>query len=673
VQRFALVLLSLGIAWSAEKVEILRDEYGVPHVFAATATGAAFGSGYAQAEDRLEEMMKNYRKAEGTMAEVFGPSFLFQDYRSRLARHREVAQQHYKDLDLKLRAICEAFQAGVRKFMQEHPEQVPAWAPELEPWQIVALGRHIIWSWPEGEAAGDLQRGGIQPDPVAYRGSNEMLLAPSRTAMHAPIAVIDPHLTWYGEVRFYEIRLYGGELNVSGAAILGMPFPSLGHSRYLSLAMTTGGPDTSDIYEEEVKDGKYRFQDEWAPLDVRTERIGVKTDGGVKWQEVRIESTRHGPIVAHKDGKTYSMAIPYANEYRLLESAWQLLTAHNLAGAKKALAGLQYMSQNIMIGTVDGDIYYVRNGRVPVRPKGCDPSRPMNGAAGQCEWQGIHPFEDLVQITNPPQGYMQNCNVSPFAVMKDSPLMPENWADHPYLYNEARTAPHQRAAMVLDLLDAAHDVTAAQMIGIAFSPQVWRAELWQDRIVKAAPESEFARMLAGWNRRSDPDSRPALAYYLFKTALGAGGRDVVPPAALTDDAIRAALNSAERKLNAEFAPDATFGTLFRVGRQGGTRTWPVGGGTLREAGMATPRAIGFSRSGKEMVGNLGQTSTQIVILTNPPQSYMVIPLGESDHPESGHYDDQAEKLFSKSQVKSTYFLNREELEKHVTAKKALTY
>ena len=116
-----------------------------------------------------------------------------------------------------------------------------------------------------------------------------------------------------------------------------------------------------------------------------------------------------------------------------------------------------------------------------------------------------------------------------------------------------------------------------------------------------------------------------------------------------------------------------FGTLFRVGRQGGTRTWPVSGGTLNEAGMATPRAISFSQVGKEMVGHTGQTSTQIVILTKPPQSYMVIPLGESDHPESGHLDDQAEKLFSKSQAKPTYFLNRKELEKHVKAKKELVF
>ena len=633
MKRLIFALATCSLAWGAAKVEILRDEYGVPHIFASTAAGAAFGSGYAQAEDRLEEMLRNYRKAEGTMAEAFGRQFLPDDYRQRLWRHREVAQQHYKDLDPKLRAICEAFQAGVKQFMQEHPEQVPAWAPQLEPWQIIALGRFIIYRWPEGELSADLRRGGIQPDPGPYLGSNEWLLAPSRTAMRAPIALIDPHLSWYGEFRFYEMRLYGGELAASGAAIVGLPFPSLGHNRYVSVAMTTGGPDTSDVYEEEVQDGKYRFRNQWLPLDVRAERVGVKEETGVKWMDLRIESTRHGPIVAHKDGKAYSAAIPYADEYRLLESSWLLATAHNLAEAERALAQLQFMQQNIMVGTVDGDIYYVRNGRVPVRPKGCDAGRPMPGASGECEWQGIHPFRDLVQITNPPQGYMQNCNASPFAMMKESPLVPEKWAGHPYLYNEGRTPPHQRAAMVLDLLDAAHGVSAEQAIGIAFSPQVWHAELWQDRIRKAAPESALAKMLAAWNRRADADSRPALAYYLFKTALGVPGRAAEPPAGLTDDAIRAALGKAEQRLNSEFPPPASFGSLFRIGRQGGSRTWPAGGGSLNEAGMATPRAINFAPAGREMVGQSGQTSTQIVILTKPPQSYMVIPLGESDHPE----------------------------------------
>jgi hypothetical protein len=120
---------------------------------------------------------------------------------------------------------------------------------------------------------------------------------------------------------------------------------------------------------------------------------------------------------------------------------------------------------------------------------------------------------------------------------------------------------------------------------------------------------------------------------------------------------------------------APYGRYFRVGREGGNRTWPVGGGSLasgpNNVGMATPRAIGFAQVGNEMVGNRGQTSTQIVILTNPPKSYSVVPLGHSDDKTSPHWDDQAEKLFSKSTAAPTYFMQRAELMKHITATKVL--
>ncbi len=669
--RLVVALLFCAGICAAEKVEILRDEFGVPHVFAATPAGAAFGAGYAQAEDRLGEIFRNWRKAAGAMSEAFGESWLRHDYRQRMWRHREVSEKNYAKLPAHIRAIVEGFLAGIDRYMKDHPDQTPAWAFHVEPWNVIALGRYIIWGWPEGEAGGDLLRGGIQPDPMVYRGSNQMLIAPSRTAMKAPIAVIDPHLSWYEEFRFYEVRMYAKDFALSGASIVGLPFPSLGHTRYASVAMTTGGPDTSDIFVEEVKDGKYRFKNEWRPIAVRKEKIGVKTGDRVEQREMTIESTHHGPVVAHKDGKLYTAAIPYAEEYRLIEQSWGVANARNLTEVKKSLSMLQLMAQNIMVGTVDGDIYYVRNGRVPVRAKGCDPLRPMPGT-GECEWQGLHPFEDLVQIQNPPQGYMENNNISPQWMMKDSPLQPQKWADRFYLYNAPPGPPHQRAAMTVEHLAAAKNVTIEQAIGIALSPEVYKAETWQQRIRKAAPEDEFAKLLAGWNRLSEAASRAALAFYLFKMSLPEP-RAIEPPESLTDEQVRAAIEKAAGRLRNEFAAHATYGTLFRVGRRGGDMTWPVSGGSLITAGMATPRAIGFAQNGKEMLGQSGQTSTQIVILTKPPQSFMVLPLGNSDHKESGHFDDQAEKLFSKSKAKPTYFLRRKELEKHMTARKELSY
>jgi acyl-homoserine-lactone acylase len=666
---------------------LYRDEYGIPHVFATTLEDAGYAVGYAQAEDRLEELLKNYRRANGTMSEVFGPQNFQDDLIQRMWRHEEVSREKYNQVSPKMRAVIEAYQEGIKQFMREHPEQVPAWAQEIHPWDVISLSRYIIFGWPLGECAGELQRAGIQPDPSAYRGSNQMLIAANRTTLGAPVAIIDPHLSWYGQFRFYQVRIYAGDFNVSGVSILGAPFPSLGHSRYCSVAMTTGGPDTSDVYEEELNPQnprQYKYDGTWRDMSVRRYKIGVKTDKGFDVKEVEVEYTHHGPVVAHKNGKGYAFAIPYAEEVGLTDQIYDMMMAKNLDEMKKALSRLQLMQQNVMVATVQGDIYYVRDGRVPVRPKGVDPSKPIPGNTSANEWQGLHKLDDLVQIKNPASGQMHNCNVTPFAMIKDAPkeLLPETYAERPYLYNASRTAPrHQRGEMATQMMDEATKVDLAKATDLAFYPGVYHAEHWQTRLKDAAAKAlmkpgdafDVYTSIQNWNRRSDAESEGALAFYAFKKGLGDKlAREVDPPKDLTDEQIFEALGKAVEWLKSTFGSvRAPYGKYFRVGRREGERTYPVGGGSLQAVGMATPRAISFSQVGKEMVGHTGQTSTQIVVLTNPPKSYAVIPLGESDHKASGHWDDQAEKLFSKNKAYPSYFLDKPELLKHLTTTKVL--
>ena len=707
--RHILLFLFFCSPLFAEKVTIYRDEWGVPHIYAETLEGMAYANGYAQAEDRLEEMLRNFRKAEGTMSEVFGESWFRHDYRQRLWRHRDISREKYDQTAPRMRKVMEAFVAGVKAYMKEHPDQVPWWATDVTPSQVLALGRFIIWGWPEGEAGGDLRRANIPlDDPSVYRGSNEWLVAANKSALKAPFALIDPHLSWYGEFRFYEVRLYAEKDNfaVSGASILGQPIPALGHSRWASVAMTTGGPDTADIFEEELNPQnprQYMVDGKWRDLATRKEKIAVrkcdKKECEVETREVPIDSTGHGPIIAHKGGKAYAVSIPYSEEVKLGDQVFKMMTARNLDEMKSALGMLQLMAQNIMVGTVQGDIYYQRTGRVPVRAKGTNPSLPIPGNKSANDWQGLHPMADLVQITNPPQGYMQNCNISPAGLMKDSPLTAERYATYPYIFNDTNRPNHQRAAMAVELLSeftrGDNKLTLDQAIDVAFNTQVFQADRWQERVrkgwenyeeaspgggssgasLKNADSRELYELIQAWNRRSDPDSMGATAFRAFKLGLGKEwANTVVPPANLTDNQVVQALSQGASQLKKDFgALRVPYGQIFRVARQGGSRTYPVGGGSLQDVGMATPRAIGFAPAGKEMVGRSGQTSTQLVVLSNPPKSWSVIPLGESDNQASGHWDDQAEKLFSKGKMKSTYFMDKKELLLHVTAQKVLEF
>jgi len=700
MKRPLVLLVSLFFPWlitvlpesaaaADQSTTIYRDEFGIPHIFAPTLEDAGYAVGYAQAEDRLEELLKNYRRASGTMAEVFGPGSYKDDLTQRIMRHAEISQAKYNQVSPKMRGVIESYQNGIKQFMKDHPEQVPSWAQEIRPWDVVALGRYIIWNWPMGEAAADLGRAGIPFAPLSYRGSNEMLIARQRTAMNAPIAIIDPHVQWYDAMRFYEVRIYTPEFNVSGVAILGVPLPSLGHSRYCSVAMTTGGPDTSDIFEEELDPSnslRYRYDGQWRDLTVRKVTINVKNDGKVEPREVTLAFSHHGPIVATKNGKAYAMAIPYYDEIELTDQCYEMMKARNLSEMKQALSRLQLMAQNIMVGTVQGDIYYLRNGRVPIRAAGVDPNRPIPGNTSDTEWQGIHQMSELVQIENPPGGWMQNCNCSPAAMMNKDQPQREQFAAYPHIYNESPSrSTHQRAEMVKELLEAADKVTAQQAIAIAFSTQVWHAERWQARLNEAwqhaseADKSGDAQqvytLIQEWNRRSDPESKGAFAYYGFMKALGGdAAKQTEPPSHLTDEKLLEAVRKGALGVKAIFGEVAVpYGRYFRVGRRGGDRTWPVGGGSLKDVAMATPRAISFAASpdGKQMIGHTGQSSTQVVILSDPPESYAILPLGESDHKQSGHWDDQAEKLFSKGKALRTYFLRPDELMKHVVSKKVL--
>jgi len=214
----------------------------------------------------------------------------------------------------------------------------------------------------------------------------------------------------------------------------------------------------------------------------------------------------------------------------------------------------------------------------------------------------------------------------------------------------------------------------ALAVDLPFSTVVDKAEKWQARLVKVAPQVPFAQTLTAWNRRSDPGSIEALAFYLFKMALGAPEATMLePPDSLSNNRVRAALRKAQDQVETELPYRADYGTMFRVARSGAARSYPAGGGTVTEAGMITPRAITFHRAGAVVIGSGGQSATQIVELSSTPHSVSILMPGESDDQQSGHFDDQARDLFSKGTAKPTYFEERKELEKHISSKKELIF
>ena len=292
-----------------------------------------------------------------------------------------------------------------------------------------------------------------------------------------------------------------------------------------------------------------------------------------------------------------------------LDQAWAMITSKKVEQAKRALAMGQLPAQTFLIADAEGSIY--------------------DGGSG---------------IENPSSGVLMSGGGAP-----------------------------QAAAMTRELIDAAHTFSLESAESLALSTDVYKAEAWQARIARAAPDSAFAQLLTGWNRRAETESRGALAFYLFKMALEEDSAALEPPASLSDDRLRSALRKAQDRLETEFPVDAGWGTLFRILRENGKRSWPVGGGTVTVAGMATPRAIGFRRPGTQMLGHSGLAMLEVVEFSKPVRSTIMTPFGESDSPESPHFDDQARELFSRSRAAPTWFSDRKNLEKHSKDRKQLEY
>ena len=684
---------------AAEQVTIYRDIWGVPNIYGDSEEAVCYALGYAQAEDRPQQLFDNYRRAVGRLSETEGPSSLEFDFYARVFRFKEVCKTNWEKVSPKMRACMTAFQSGVRRYFEDHPEHVPENAIEIEPWMCVALGQAVIWGWPLGQAGADLMAGGIEPPKIEYRGSNQMALAPSRTQEGVAFAVIDPHLDFYGMMRFYEARMYGGDVAVAGITVTGLPFISLGlgHNKYVSISMTTGGPDTSDIYKETLHPDRpdhYLYEGEWRAGTRRQIVIDVKQEDGTTGKYSRdVLYTHHGPIIAEKDGFGYAAALPYMDEVGLPDQMFRIFTAKTMDDVQEALEMAQLMPQNVMVTTIDGDIYYQRTGRVPIRPESYDFSLPVDGSISATEWQGIHPTSDLVQVLNPACGWMQNCNVSPHVMFRDSPLTSDKYKTYIYLepeFNGLKYGLHQRAKMTYQQLDKSDKVALKEVFEIALSPQVYGVPPWQSKLRQAWNKaggniksdknlSDFVEAIVNWNGRAEKDSKGILPYYYWKDQQGFLGREVGnrlgnPPSLFVTDraVIKMAQDGCKAMLEEHGRVDIEYGQVYRCGRKGGHQTVAAEGGSLN--GIATPRALGFGfeLEGGQRLMTSGQCALQVVAMSQPPRSWTAAPLGQSDDPASPHFDDQAIQLVANRKLKSTYFADQEALLRELESTTTLT-
>ncbi len=654
-----------------EAVVVRRDVWGIPHIEAQTETAAVYALGYCQAEDRLDQIFTNYRKAIGRMSEVFGASHLDHDAMQRTWRHEEVSRRYLEtEAPPEIVAWLEAFQDGIRAWMREHPDQIPETALDLHPAYAVALGRYIVYGWQLPQVEAELGR---VPGARPRLYSNQWTVAPSRVAEGCAVLLIDPHLPWEGEFRFYENHLATPSFQTCGFSVVGTPGIGLGHNAHLGWACTTGGPDTVDVYalpRQSPDKWRYRHEGEWH--DARRETVSIpcrQEDGTTRNLERTLIRTRHGPVLYDTSEMLYAVRTAYDDQAGVVTQLYRMNRARTRKEFFDALSLLQLMDQNIMGADVEGNIFYVRNGRVPRRAPGFDWSRPVPGDTRATEWQGFHPLEDLVQIVNPPTGYMQNCNVAP-DTMAHQPLVKAS--DYPReLFHAQPGDTHTRGLRANELLARADHLTREQAFAIVTDVTLPLLEKWQALWRQVAADLEddpnartFCAELLRWNGAVARDSTGATAFeQLIEALLDLGGWGKIGPQniaalgkldATQREFLAKGIRQAAARMQKQFGTTSVpWGKTHRI-RRGGD--WPVEGAgirfwaTLRPVGYHTPSSEGLrpARSGQSHV---------MLVFFKPGQveSFSVTPYGISDHPDSPHYADQTRELFSNNRLKPTWF------------------
>ena len=681
-------LTANGIDAADRKVTIQRDKWGVPHIYAETTSDGAYGLGYAQAEDRLHDIYSAIRTGTGTMSEAFGPHYLEEDYLMRLCRNDEIAQKSLLTMPPNILGIAENFTAGIQAYVNEHPNEVPEFALKIEPWKILTIGRAMILRWPLGTIDDEKNKPAQAKRPPM--GSNEWAVSPSRSADNIPILLSDPHLTWEGLSVLYEARVHAGDLHMNGFFLIGSPIMAIGHNQQVGWALTTGGPDTADVYQMTIRPNaktkqlEYEYDGEWKPITEQRFSIPIK---GASPVEKTALFTHLGPMIAPPDLKSGTALVgasPTLEKSGMLEQAYRMAMSKNSQEFFQAIGHGEFNPQNIMFADIQGNIGYARCGATPIRNESYDWSRPVPGNTSETAWKGMHPVEDLVHIFNPPQGYMQNCNISPINMMKDSPFTREKYRD--YIYHVSWDNENPRSMRIRSLLEADHSVTREEAIAYAMDVFDVHAENWQMELKLALSAAGKAKMenpefaaaaksILAWDGYFTPEATATSLYKFWRLKLGTelnleqlknGGHFDIQQQSRSLDILQKTIEEMKSKYGKW---NVAWGDIHKVGRD--EQLFPAGGADFQSG----PGDLNFSESlfdvrSKDSPTHPGQFlansgSMAVILMFFYPdgiQSLTCTPWGQSANPKSNHYTDQGEKLYSKRQMKPTWWTERELLQ-----------
>lgn len=674
----------------AERVQIRRTTYGIPHILADDLASAFFGLAYCHLEDHGERVVLGLIRNRGELSRYLGPEELDSDFFNRFSHMRAVETFHL--LDEETREVFRGYAAGVNHYVDLHPEEFPEWVqPSFSPHDVAALWigrvtRAKIRRFLELQ----LERNTLEEEQalVDDEGSNAWAFAPSRTVSGHAILLRNPHLRW--DAGYYEAHItVPGVINFYGDFRVGRPlFYNGGFNDSLGWATTNNYPDLDEVYALEVDHeppDHYLFDGGSVPLRREWVTVEFKNGDGLARESREFLFTPLGPVIHRSGGKILVFRSAPDGEYRMAQQFLQMMRATKLEEWKSAMRIRAQASSNFTYADRDGNIFYLWNATIPDLPHPSGEDETATAASHSEEvWTRLVDFDELPRLLNPQGGYLHNEN-DPFHYTN----LHHGFDPGDYPANFPKPRLRLRSQHALELIADDRKLSLEDVIELKHSMRMLLADRVKEDLIAAVRSSEPERdvrraikVIEQWDNTVAATSRGAELFrvwfegYLVNHELKSGltrehredawqaaflhpwdpDEPLTTPRGLSDPdrAVEAFRRAVDEMKEEHGGWDVAWGEVHRLQR--GSVDVPVGG---CPGFLGCFRVLNFeeSESGKS-VASRGDAWVLAVEFGDPPRAYSVLAYGQSSKEDSPHYADQAE-LFARNQMKKVAFTEDE--------------
>ena len=689
----------------AQDVTIVRDDWGIAHVHGKTDADAVFGMVYAQAEDDFNRVETNYVNAMGRLAEAEGEGAVYQDLRMKLFIDPDTLKAQYAASPVWLQALMNGWADGLNYYLAAHPAVKPRVITRFEPWMALSFsegsiggdiesisisqlgafyGKHMVGAAPSARDRALLAARDIAPDPTVFvepTGSNGFAIAPSNSADHHALLLINPHTSFFFRS---ELQMSSDEgLDAYGAATWGQFFIYQGFNPHAGWMHTSSGVDVIDEFAETIVDrgGKlyYRYGSGQRPVGTSVITVPYRAaDGTRKQRSFTVYRTHHGPIVREADGKWISVAL-MNTPMAALEQSWLRTKATDFVSFLKVAQLKANSSNNTIFADGSGNIAYLHPQFIPRRDDRFDYTRPVDGSDPATDWKGLTPLDSAPHVLNPPNGWIFNTNDWPYSAA--GPYSPKRESFPKYMDTAGENPRGIHAKLVLD---GKHDFTLESLRAAAFDPYLTAFAQLIPTLIAAydstpasdplkAKLSDQIGVLRAWDYRWSASSVPtALAVFWGERLWGearAEERDEVMSTYdfmathMTAQQKLQALADASARLETDFGSWRTpWGEINRFQRLTGDIVQP-----FNDAAPSIPVPFTSSQWGslasfgahrypgtKRYYGTNGNSFVAVVEFGDSVRARAVTAGGESGHPDSPHFNDEALR-YASGNLRDVYF------------------